>query len=158
MKEATTETLEAMTTTEAHRHRGGHDTATSATSETTGKGGDRGDREGTKKAEEETTETLATMTVAVIRLPCAKARDTLELYRVVKAKKVPKREADVDEKGRNDLCTIRQVFPSKSRGVYSKMLYVGHHASNAGTDPAGGYRHAHWDAYTSRAMHEDPQH
>lgn len=26
------------------------------------------------------------------------------------------------------------------------------------SDPAGGCRYAHWDAYTSRAMHEDPQH
>jgi hypothetical protein len=74
------------------------ETATSATSETTGEGGDHGGRGGTKKAEEETTETLATMTVAVVRLPCTKVCDHLELYCLVKAENLPKREEDVDEK------------------------------------------------------------
>ena len=107
-------------------------------------------------------ETVAHMTTATSAtstpVPCTYVCGPLELCPFGKAKNFPNREGDVDEKGRNVLALSARKFLSKSRGVYSKTLYVGHHANNVGTDLADGCRYAHWDAYTSRAMHEDPQH
>lgn len=83
-----------------------------------------------------TMETVVHMTTATSAtstpVPCTYVCGPLELCPFGKAKNFPNREGDVDEKGRNVLALSARKFLSKSRGVYSKTLYVGHHATNAG--------------------------
>lgn len=143
-----------MATTEAHRHRGDRDTATSATSVNhwqrwrpwrpwrckEGKGGDHRDTGHhwphwpPWRPWHTTTATSATSTP----VPCTYVCGPLELCPFGKAKNFPNREGDVDEKGRNVLCLFATNFLSKDVVCIAKRyMWDTMQAMPAPIQPAG---------------------